>query len=138
MPIRKTSKKSAGVRCRLTASHPKSSTTKSEPSVATTLGRRKRVARLGADASAATGRCDSTASDGRVLWERPGPSAGALALRCGRRPKWRNWQTRRTQNPVPSGECGFDSHLRHLLKPILRGSARSQLKVARRRVDDSD
>src|SRR5665213_3367376 len=29
------------------------------------------------------------------------------------RPKWRNWQTRRTQNPVPSGECGFDSHLRH-------------------------
>src|SRR5438045_2638493 len=28
-------------------------------------------------------------------------------------PKWRNWQTRRTQNPVPSGECGFDSHLRH-------------------------
>ena len=29
-------------------------------------------------------------------------------------PKWRNWQTRRTQNPVPLGECGFDSHLRHL------------------------
>jgi phosphofructokinase-like protein len=28
-------------------------------------------------------------------------------------PKWRNWQTRRTQNPVPLGECGFDSHLRH-------------------------
>ena len=28
-------------------------------------------------------------------------------------PKWRNWQTRRTQNPVPFGECGFDSHLRH-------------------------
>src|SRR4051812_27404925 len=54
MPIRKTSKKSAGVRCRLTASQPKSSTTKSEPSVATTLGRRNRVARLGADASAAT------------------------------------------------------------------------------------
>src|SRR5919106_4948233 len=31
----------------------------------------------------------------------------------GRGPKWRNWQTRRTQNPVPFGECGFDSHLRH-------------------------
>ena len=29
------------------------------------------------------------------------------------KPKWRNWQTRRTQNPVPLGECGFDSHLRH-------------------------
>ena len=28
-------------------------------------------------------------------------------------PKWRNWQTRRTQNPVPSGEWGFDSPLRH-------------------------
>src|SRR3954465_11486428 len=54
MPIRKTSKKSAGVRCRVTASHPKSSTRRSEPSVATTLGRRNRVARLGADASAAT------------------------------------------------------------------------------------
>ena len=25
--------------------------------------------------------------------------------------RWRNWQTRRTQNPVPSGACGFDSHL---------------------------
>jgi hypothetical protein len=32
--------------------------------------------------------------------------------RC--RPKWRNWQTRRTQNPVPFGEWGFDSPLRHL------------------------
>src|SRR3954454_9199597 len=30
-------------------------------------------------------------------------------------PKWRNWQTRRTQNPVPFGECGFDSHLRHVV-----------------------
>src|SRR5215203_5840809 len=29
----------------------------------------------------------------------------------GAAPKWRNWQTRRTQNPVPFGECGFDSHL---------------------------
>src|SRR5687767_3043050 len=28
-------------------------------------------------------------------------------------PKWRNWQTRRTQNPVPERACGFDSHLRH-------------------------
>src|SRR5262245_27569921 len=29
------------------------------------------------------------------------------------RPKWRNWQTRRTQNPVSFGTCGFDPHLRH-------------------------
>src|SRR5919204_6452482 len=28
-------------------------------------------------------------------------------------PKWRNWQTRRTQNPVGETPCGFDSHLRH-------------------------
>src|SRR5436305_11347562 len=36
-----------------------------------------------------------------------------------RKPKWRNWQTRRTQNPVPLGECGFDSHLRHrTVEPI--------------------
>jgi hypothetical protein len=27
-------------------------------------------------------------------------------------PKWRNWQTRRTQNPVLARECGFESHLR--------------------------
>ena len=27
--------------------------------------------------------------------------------------RWRNWQTRRTQNPVPSGACGFDSHPPH-------------------------
>ena len=31
----------------------------------------------------------------------------------GNMPKWRNWQTRRTQNPVLATECGFDSHLRH-------------------------
>ena len=35
-------------------------------------------------------------------------------------PGWRNWQTRRTQNPVPSGECGFDSHLRHRRIATLR------------------
>lgn len=29
------------------------------------------------------------------------------------RPEWRNWQTRRIQNPVPVRECGFDSHLRY-------------------------
>ncbi len=31
-------------------------------------------------------------------------------------PKWRNWQTRRTQNPVAFGPCGFDSRLRHSRK----------------------
>ena len=36
------------------------------------------------------------------------------------RPKWRNWQTRETQNPVPFGECGFDSHLRHSARTIAR------------------
>src|SRR5215203_3246626 len=41
---------------------------------------------------------------------------GANGVRRGydrRGPKWRNWQTRRTQNPVPERACGFDSHLRH-------------------------
>src|SRR5262245_20395922 len=28
-------------------------------------------------------------------------------------PKWRNWQTRRTQNPLPARACGFEPHLRH-------------------------
>ena len=30
------------------------------------------------------------------------------------KPKWRNWQTRRIQNPVPARVCGFESHLRYL------------------------
>ena len=30
-------------------------------------------------------------------------------------PGWRNWQTRETQNLVPSGECGFDSLSGHSL-----------------------
>src|SRR6476646_10397151 len=54
MPIRKTSKKSAGVCHRLTASQPNSMTTNREPRVVTTLGVRRREASLGADASAAT------------------------------------------------------------------------------------
>ena len=28
-------------------------------------------------------------------------------------PKWRNWQTQRTQNPPPSKAYGFDSRFRH-------------------------
>ncbi len=28
-------------------------------------------------------------------------------------PEWRNWQTRRTQNPVAARPCGFDPLLRH-------------------------
>ena len=32
---------------------------------------------------------------------------------CWVMPKWRNWQTRWTQNPVPAREWGFDSPLRH-------------------------
>ena len=28
-------------------------------------------------------------------------------------PKWWNWQTRRTQNPMVAIPCGFKSHLRH-------------------------
>src|SRR6478735_9155505 len=54
MPIRKTSKKSAGVCHRLTASQPNTMTTNREPRVVTTLGVRRREASLGADASAAT------------------------------------------------------------------------------------
>src|SRR3954447_13831913 len=43
----------------------------------------------------------------------PGHFKREAALQSLSGPKWRNWQTRRTQNPVPFGECGFDSHLRH-------------------------
>jgi hypothetical protein len=34
-------------------------------------------------------------------------------------PEWRNWQTRRTQNPVAARPCGFDPLLRdHFLAEI--------------------
>jgi hypothetical protein len=39
------------------------------------------------------------------------------------RPKWRNWQTRRTQNPVGETPCGFESHLRHWARDVPRGVA---------------
>jgi hypothetical protein len=35
---------------------------------------------------------------------------GVLFLIAG--PEWRNWQTRRTQNPVAARPCGFDPLLR--------------------------
>ncbi len=41
-----------------------------------------------------------------------------------RAPKWRNWQTRRTQNPVALGSCGFKSHLRHEPKANVREADR--------------
>jgi histone acetyltransferase (RNA polymerase elongator complex component) len=37
--------------------------------------------------------------------------AGACYF-CGAGPEWRNWQTRRTQNPVAARPCGFDPLLR--------------------------
>ena len=49
-----------------------------------------------------------------------GPSTSGLDQRNRRnyrerlsKPKWRNWQTRRTQNPFPEMECRFKSDLRH-------------------------
>jgi hypothetical protein len=48
-------------------------------------------------------------------------------------PKWRNWQTRRTQNPVPLGECGFDSHLRHSRRQAVSGRLSSPWLALRRR-----
>ena len=34
------------------------------------------------------------------------------AMDSQRNPEWRNWQTRRTQNPVAARPCGFDPLLR--------------------------
>jgi hypothetical protein len=34
-------------------------------------------------------------------------------------PGWRNWQTRRTQNPVPARECRFDPDLGYHLEKTL-------------------
>ncbi len=45
---------------------------------------------------------------------RPPAATGLMgqALDHGK-PKWRNWQTRRTQNPLSERTCGFEPHLRH-------------------------
>jgi hypothetical protein len=32
--------------------------------------------------------------------------------------RWRNWQTPGTQNPVPFGACGFDSHPPHSMRSL--------------------
>jgi hypothetical protein len=34
--------------------------------------------------------------------------ANGLQIASSRKPTWRNWQTRWTQNPVHASECGFD------------------------------
>src|SRR5229473_219588 len=35
-------------------------------------------------------------------------------------PGWRNWQTRRTQNPVAARPCRFDSYARHQHFPVTK------------------
>src|SRR3954463_772260 len=44
-------------------------------------------------------------------------------------PKWRNWQTRRTQNPVAERPCGFDPRLRHLRRRMQRGHVKYSSQV---------
>src|SRR5262249_50107004 len=79
--------------------------TKMIASTLTRLGARRRLRGDETDASAATGAGTHYSVLGCVV---------NRALPCPSGPKWRNWQTRRTQNPVSLGTCGFDSHLRHL------------------------
>src|SRR5664279_468774 len=65
---------SEGALTALTASQKRSTATKINPRVEITLGRLKRVARVGAEASAATGSGDFTASSPKVLsgtWGNP-------------------------------------------------------------------
>ena len=88
-------------------------------------------------------------SEGRVF-RAPAPFSSATksgrnaAVYDGWAPKWRNWQTRRTQNPVPSGECGFDSHLRHSRTGHSAGGrsvwsvARYGWSLGRRRTNERD
>ena len=62
--------------------------------------------------------------------EREGPVRSA---QLEYQPKWRNWQTRGTQNPVPARACGFDPHLRHSLATGRSAAARSTDRCCRRR-----
>ena len=41
-------------------------------------------------------------------------SPGPPPFEAATLPGWRNWQTRGTQNPLPSGECGFKSRPGHI------------------------
>ena len=92
-----------------------SPTTKSRPSPPMNVGRLKRVARVGAEASAATVQA--------TLLRSPGKSyLGRRVTMWAAAPEWRNWQTRRTQNPLSFGACGFESHLRHRMPRGLRSA----------------
>src|SRR5690349_1833709 len=94
-------------------SHRTRTATNTSPTLETTPGRGIRCESVGAEASAATVEATLAPVDANVLLQRVGFRRPGCGLRSKREPKWRNWQTRRTQNPVPSGACGFDSHLRH-------------------------
>src|SRR2546423_1549440 len=112
-PIVMTSKKSPGVRTRLTMSQKRSSATRSSPTELTVPGRGMRVARLGAEASAATAArlyCVRGGNPNQAL-----PGIGGGRGYDGAEPEWRNWFTRCSQKALPFGACGFESHLRHEL-----------------------
>src|SRR5947209_6908164 len=110
-PISVTSTNREGATTKFFASSSAARRTTRMPIAPIRLGRGKRVARVGAEASAATGSATLLRGAAKSYPKRRGYDPGAT-------PKWRNWQTRRTQNPVPFGECGFDSHLRHLCCPL--------------------
>ena len=42
------------------------------------------------------------------------PATPTTPIHSGPAPEWRNWQTRRIQNPLAARSCGFESHLRYL------------------------
>ena len=77
---------------------------------------------------------------GRVGRRAPRDGAGIICYHAKDRreiPEWRNWQTRRTQNPVAARPCGFDPLLRDQRIPEVyaahwdrRTAAQSSLSVA--------
>src|SRR6266550_8706051 len=78
--------------------------------------------------TAPSGPCRESPSIGASRWLMQARTGATVAPA----PKWRNWQTRRTQNPVRETSCGFESHLRHLeafgsTKPRRRGSSIQEL-----------
>lgn len=80
------------------------------------------------------GKADPTVDTPRVLCSAQTSTAnkytiGLVVDNVRFMPRWWNWQTRWTQNPLPERACGFKSRSRHQgLEPRRRWSTTSRLK----------
>ena len=65
-------------------------------------------------------------------WENPLSKTSVETILYDYSPVWRNWQTRRTQNPLPARACGFDPLHRQM--PSKAKGKRSALRCLLRNI----